>query len=159
MPDQTAGSESSVSAQFPRLDHVGIMVRNLEASSNEWQRRFGLSISSTFEAPALNIRASFFALASATIELFTIDEPTALSDALGHESAKIDHIALRFDKSLGEVDLRGCTIRGPGRPDRIDGPFQIAGSDHVWTEPPGIDVLLQLIAPGTAELQGHDQSS
>ena len=153
MPDQAPDSESSFAAHFPRLDHVGVMVRNLEATSNQWQRRFGLSISSTFEAPGLNIRASFFALASATIELFTIDDPTALSDALGRESAKIDHIALRFDKSLGEIALRGCNIRGPGRPDRIDGPFQIAGSDHVWTEPPGIDVLLQLITPGTAELQ------
>lgn len=159
MPDQTPGSESSAPDQFPRLDHVGVMVRNLEAAAEQWQRRFGLSVSSTFEAPALNIRASFFTLASATIELFTIDEPTALSNALGHEPAKIDHIALRFNKSLGEVDLRGCTIRGPGRPDRIDGPFQIAGSDHVWTEPPGIDVLLQIITPGTTHLDGDSKRS
>lgn len=154
MPDQKLDSESSVAAHFPRLDHVGVLVRNLGVTSIQWQRRFGLSISSTFEAPALNIRATFFALGSATIELFTIDDPPALSDALGREPAKIDHIALRFDKSLGEVDLSGCTIRGPGRPDRIDGPFQIAGSDHVWTEPPGIDVLLQLITPGNADLPG-----
>lgn len=156
MPALTPDSESSVAAaDAPRLDHVGVMVRNLEATANQWQRRFGLSISSNFEAPALNIRASFFALASATIELFTIDDPKALSDALGRESAKIDHIALRFDKSLGEVDLTGCAIRGPGRPDRIDGPFQIGGSDHVWTEPPGIDVLLQIITARTADLQGQ----
>ncbi|MFJ2759801.1 VOC family protein [Nocardioides sp. NPDC087217] len=152
MPDQTPDPESSVPGQLPRLDHVGIMVRDLEATSNQWQKRFGLSIASTFEAPALNIRASFFSLTSASIELFTIDEPAALSNALGCESAMIDHIALRFDKPLGEVILGGCTIRGPGRPDRIDGPFKIAGSDHVWTEPPGIDVLLQLIAPETADL-------
>ena len=146
MPNREHGSDGS-QQQFPRLDHVGVLVRDLETVSDQWQTRFGLSVASTFEAPSLNIRATFLALATSTIELFTIDEPMALDRALGRGTAKIDHIALRFEETLNDLDLRGCTIRGPGRPDRIDEPFQIAGSTHVWTEPPGIDVLLQLITP------------
>lgn len=133
--------------ESPQLDHVGVLVRDLELAAEQWQRRFDLSITSTFEAPALNIRATFLALGSSTIELFTIDEPEALNRELGTTAARIDHVALRFGQALGDRHLRGCTIRGPGRPDPIDEPFHIAGSDHVWTEPPGIDVLLQLIAP------------
>jgi hypothetical protein len=126
------------------------MVRDLDAVAHQWQSRFGIAVASTFEAPSLNLRATFLDLAVATIELFTIDEPTALGAALGHEAAKIDHIALRFDTSMTEIDLTGCAFRGPGRPGLIERPFQIAGSDQVWTEPPGIDVLLQLITPASA---------
>lgn len=145
MPDPGTDSEGSAPEQPPRLDHIGVLVRDLEKVADEWQSRFGLSVASTFEAPALNIRAAFLALAPATIELFTIDEPAALDNALGGAPARIDHIALRFQDTMDDLDLRGCAIRGPGRPHRINEPFLIAGSEHVWTEPPGIDVLLQLI--------------
>lgn len=138
--------------QCPRLDHVGILVRDLEDSVAQWQNRFGVPVAATFEAPSLDIRAAFLTLASAKIELYTIDEPVALDLALGDAPAKIDHIALRFGHSLGDVDLTGCTIRGPGRPAVVSRPFQIGNSDHVWTEPPGINVLLQIIAPFEATL-------
>lgn len=137
--------------QLPRLDHVGVMVRDLDAAAHQWQSRFGVAVASMFEAPALHLRATFLDLATATIELFTIDEPAALNAALGQEAAKIDHIALRFDRSMSEMDLTDCAFRGPGRPHVIEKPFQIAGSDQVWTEPPGIDVLLQLITPASAQ--------
>ncbi|WP_174552643.1 hypothetical protein [Nocardia speluncae] len=142
-PDVADGTEE----QFPRLDHVGVLVRDLEQASAQWQSRFAVPITSTFEAPALNIRATFFNLGSAKIELYTIDEPKTLEYALGSAPAKIDHIALAFGASLSDADLNGCTIRGPGRPDPISSPFRIGSSDHIWTEPPGIDILLQLITP------------
>jgi catechol 2,3-dioxygenase-like lactoylglutathione lyase family enzyme len=147
MTNKSGGSDGGSGGEGPRLDHVGVLVRDLEAASAHWESRFGLPVASTFEAPSLNIRAAFLALPTSTIELYTIDEPTALQRALGGASAKIDHLALRFGDELEELDLRGCALRGPGRPDRIVEPFRIAGSDHVWTEPPGIDVLLQLITP------------
>ncbi|MFI9534427.1 VOC family protein [Nocardia fusca] len=150
MSKRPRGFSVEAGEQFPQLDHVGILVRDLEQASDQWQSRFGVPIASTFEAPSLDIRARFLILASAKIELYTIDEPNALDSALAGTSAKIDHIALRFGENLSEVDLTGCTIRGPGRPDPISTPFQVAGSDHVWTEPPGIDVLLQLITPSEA---------
>lgn len=131
----------------PMLDHVGVMVRDLDSASDHWKSRFGLNVDSVFAAPSLNIRATFFVLGSAKIELFTIDEERALEAALGDGAAKIDHIALRFEQSPTDSVLSGCTIRGPGRPDRIDQPFRIAGLDHVWTEPPDINILLQLITP------------
>ncbi|HEY3470793.1 MAG TPA: VOC family protein [Amycolatopsis sp.] len=134
----------------PRLDHVGVLVRDLDAVADQWRDRFGLSVASAFEAPSLDLRARFLTVGTSTIELFTIDEPVALERALGRAPARIDHIALRFGSALGDLDLTGCTIRGPGRPDRIEEPFLIAGAEHVWTEPPGIDVLLQLITPAAA---------
>jgi hypothetical protein len=131
----------------PRLDHVGILVRDLELATTHWQSRFNVSIAHTFQAPSLAIRATFLAIASANVELYTIDDPDVLDLALGGASAKLDHIALRFDGNTSELDLAGCTIRGPGRPDPIGAPFIIADSEHVWTEPPGIGILLQLITP------------
>lgn len=147
MADPAPSGDAVPDEHLPRLDHVGVLVRDLDAVAGQWQDRFGLSVASAFDAPALDLRARFLTAGAATIELFTIDEPAALARALGRAPARIDHIALRFDSSLGDLDLTGCTLRGPGRPDLIEEPFLVAGSEHVWTEPPGIDVLLQLIAP------------
>lgn len=132
---------------MPQLDHVGILVRDLELATTQWQRRLNVTIAHTFEAPAFDIRATFLAIASAKIELYTIDDSKVLDLALGSASARLDHIALRFADNASEVVLSGCTIRGPGRPEPIEAPLRIADSDHIWIEPPGIDVLLQLITP------------
>ena len=146
----TYAGEAVSGEQAPRLDHVGVLVRDLEAVADQWQRRFGLTVASAFEAASLDLRALFLTAGASTIELFTIDEPAALDLALGRAQARIDHIALRFGDAMGDHALTGCTIRGPGRPDRIEEPFRIGDSDHLWTEPPGIDVLLQLITPAAA---------
>ncbi|HEY3562134.1 MAG TPA: VOC family protein [Kribbella sp.] len=150
MTDPTPAGGTVPGEPVPRLDHVGVLVRDLDAVADRWRDRFGLSVAAGFEAPSLDLRARFLAAGASTIELFTIDEPAALDRALGRAPARIDHIALRFDTALGDLDLAGCAIRGPGRPDRIEEPFLIAGAEHVWTEPPGIDVLLQLITSTAA---------
>jgi hypothetical protein len=154
MADYSAPSppETTSESDGPHLDHVGVLVRDLEVASAQWQRRLNASIAHTFDAPSFAIRARFLATASAKIELFTIDDPAALNAELGDAQAKIDHIALRFAAGTDAIDLTGCTIRGPGRPDPIESPIRIADSHHAWVEPPGIDVLIQLITPAVHQL-------
>lgn len=132
---------------LPRLDHIGILVRDLDAAVTYWTNRFDIEVARTFSAPAMDIVSVFLNTAGAEIELYTVEDSSALDNALGNATSKLDHIALLLHHADGP-ELVGCDIRGPGRRDPIAAPITIGESTHVWTEPPGIDVLLQLIRPG-----------
>lgn len=129
-----------------RLDHVGILVRDLASARAQWCDRFGVEVARAVDVPAMSISAAFLSVSGAEVELYTVHDPAALDAALGGAPAKLDHVALRLHRADGP-ELVGCSIRGPGRPDPIARPILMGDSTHVWTEPPGIDVLLQLIRP------------
>ena len=131
---------------LPRLDHVGILVRDLDSALRHWSARFGVGIARNVEVPAMGISAAFLNISGAEVELYTIGDRDALDAALAGTPAKLDHIALRLHRADGS-ELAGCAIRGPGRAEPIAAPILLGDATHVWTEPPGIDVLLQLIRP------------
>ena len=131
---------------LPRLDHVGILVRDLDSALTQWSARFGVGVARRVEFPATGISAAFLDISPAQVELYTIDDGNALDAALEGTAAKLDHIALRLHRADGP-ELAGCAIRGPGRTEPIAAPILLGDATHVWTEPPGIDVLLQLIRP------------
>jgi catechol 2,3-dioxygenase-like lactoylglutathione lyase family enzyme len=130
----------------PELDHVGVLVRDLPAAVAAWAERFNVGVVRRFEAPDLDLSAVFLDVAGAAIELYTLHDDAALDRTLGARPATLDHVALRLRGPDGP-ELSGCVIRGPGRLEPIAAPIHLAGAMHVWTEPPGIDVLLQLITP------------
>ena len=131
---------------LPRLDHVGILVRDLDSALTHWSARFGVTVARKVEVPSMGISAAFLDIPGAEVELYTIDDRDALDAALAGTPAKLDHVALRLHGVDGP-ELAGCAIRGPGRAEPIAAPIVLGDATHVWTEPPGIDVLLQLIRP------------
>lgn len=134
------------SAGPPRLDHVGILVRDLDSALTHWTTRFGVGVAREVEVPVMGISAVFLDISGAEVELYTIDDGDLLDAALAGTPAKLDHVALRLHHVDGP-ELAGCAIRGPGRAEPISAPILLGDATHVWTEPPGIDVLLQLIRP------------
>lgn len=94
----------------------------------------------------MSISAAFLNVSGAEVELYTLHDLDALEMALAGAPAKLDHLALRLHHADGR-ELAGCTIRGPGRPEPIEAPIRMGEATHVWTDPPGIDVVLQLIRP------------
>lgn len=94
----------------------------------------------------MGISAAFLNVSGAEVELYTMHDLDALDVALDGAPAKLDHVALRLPHADGP-ELAGCAIRGPGRAEPIAAPVLMGEATHVWTEPPGIDVLLQLIRP------------
>jgi hypothetical protein len=144
MPEQPpAGTPSD---GLPRLDHVGILVRDLDSALTQWTTRFGIGVARKVEVPVMGISAVFLDISGAEVELYTIDDGDVLDAALAGTPAKLDHVALRLHRADGP-ELAGCAIRGPGRAEPIAAPILLGDATHVWTEPPGIDVLLQLIRP------------
>lgn len=144
MPDQPVAVPPSDG--LPRLDHVGILVRDLDSALTHWSARFGYRVARNVEVPAMGISAAFLDISGAGVELYTIDDRHALDVALEGTTARLDHVALRLQRADGP-ELAGCAIRGPGRAEPISAPIVLGDATHVWTEPPGIDVLLQLIRP------------
>ncbi len=144
MSEQHVGATPSEAT--PRLDHVGILVRDLDSALTQWGARFGVGVARRVEVAATGISAAFLDISPAQVELYTIDDGNALDAALEGTAAKLDHIALRLHRADGP-ELAGCAIRGPGRTEPIAAPILLGDATHVWTEPPGIDVLLQLIRP------------
>lgn len=94
----------------------------------------------------MNISAVFLNVSGAEVELYTVHDLDTLDAALDGAPAKLDHVALRLHHADGP-ELAGCAIRGPGRAEPIAAPIRMGDATHAWTEPPGIDVLLQLIRP------------
>jgi catechol 2,3-dioxygenase-like lactoylglutathione lyase family enzyme len=139
-------STSPPSAGLPRLDHIGVLVRDLDSALTHWSDRFGVGVARRVEVPVMDISAVFLDLSGAEVELYTIHDLDALDAALEGAPAKLDHVALRLHDADGP-ELAGCAIRGPGRAEPIAAPILLGDATHVWTEPPGIDVLLQLIRP------------
>lgn len=137
---------SPPSAGLPRLDHVGILVRDLDSALAHWSNRFGVEVARAVEVPDMSISAAFLNVSGAEVELYTLHDLDALDVALDGAAAKLDHVALRLHHADGP-ELEGCAFRGPGRAEPIAGPILMGEATHVWTEPPGIDVLLQLIRP------------
>ena len=131
---------------LPRLDHVDILVRDLDSALTHWSARFGVGVARKVEVPAMGISAAFLNISGAEVELYTVDDRDALDALLDGTPAKLDHVALRLPRADGP-ELAGCAIRGPGRAEPIEAPILLGNATHVWTEPPGIDVLLQLIRP------------
>ncbi|MGV9796814.1 VOC family protein [Mycobacterium sp. NPDC003449] len=130
----------------PRLDHVGILVRDLDSALTHWCDRFGVDVARKVEVPVMSISAAFLDVSGAEVELYTVHDRDVLDTALDGAPAKLDHVALRLPHADGP-ELAGCAIRGPGRPEPIAAPILMGDATHVWAEPPGIDVLLQLIRP------------
>ncbi|WGY00437.1 VOC family protein [Nocardioides sp. QY071] len=136
----------STPPELPRLDHVGILVRDLESTLASWCSRFGVDVARRVEVASMDLSAAFLDISGAEVELYAIRDQEVLAAALGGAPARIDHIALRLPGADGP-ELADCVIRGPGRPEPIAAPIRLGDATHVWTEPPGIDVLLQLIRP------------
>lgn len=146
--NESAGRPTDADARTgsPELDHVGVLVRDLPSAVAAWADRFDVGVARRIEVPDLDLSAVFLDVRGAAIELYTLHDEAALDRALDARPAALDHVALRL-RGPGGPELSGCLIRGPGRPDPIAAPIHLAGATHVWTEPPGIDVLLQLITP------------
>jgi hypothetical protein len=121
-------------------------VRDLDSALTQWCDRFGVEVARTVDVPAMSISAAFLNVSGAEVELYTVHDRDALDAALDGAPAKLDHVALRLHDADGP-ELAGCVIRGPGRADPIEAPILTGDVTHVWTEPPGVDVLLQLIRP------------
>lgn len=120
-----------------KLDHVGVLVADLEAAKTFARDVLGLELDREFEAPEHGLAGAFFGLGGGDLEVFTLSEPASGRLPEGAPGT-IDHVAVRVDDLDAErerLSAQGVRFTGPMHPEPIDDPVDLRGARHLWTDP------------------------
>jgi methylmalonyl-CoA/ethylmalonyl-CoA epimerase len=115
--------------KLKRIDHVGVIVANLERARVLLEN--GLGLKPVREVQRAELKATFFRCAEADVELIEITDPQMRKERLGEgREAHVEHIAFEVE-SLNDilVALESLGIKTTGEP-------QVSAAyTTVWTEP------------------------
>ena len=126
-----------------RIDHIGVVVDDLEEGRRFVEEKLGLSLVRAGDAPAVGRRFAFYRCGDCQIELIEELDPAARGRSAGPQGATIEHIAIQVDDLDGAMEvLEGLGVRFRDRP------VQVGSNRSVWTRPDSSDgVMYQLFAP------------
>lgn len=127
--------------QLRRIDHVGVIVDNLEDACELLEHGLGLEPQETIARD--DLRAAFFACGETRIEVIEIIDADARQQRLGDAPARIEHIALLADDLSETLDALAALGIQPNAPPRPSGK-----NLTFWTDPAtSDDVMFQFIVP------------
>lgn len=113
-----------------RLDHVGIVVDDLEQAKRFLAEVLGLEMTNAVEVESAKLKAAYFRCGEVEIELLELGDSAARQARLGTGvKANIEHIAVEVDAL--ESMLSMLNQRGVG----TTPPQPILGGVGVWTDP------------------------
>ncbi|MFR9774149.1 VOC family protein [Nocardia sp. SC052] len=128
-------------------DHVGYVVRSLDAGIAAFAEPFGLRVVSEASAPEYSIKVVYLTGGGITVELVEIADAELAEERLAGLSVRLDHVAYR----VGDIDDAAMRLRRSGArftaPDgtEIDCPLEFGGARHLMVRPanaPGVTVQL-----------------
>jgi catechol 2,3-dioxygenase-like lactoylglutathione lyase family enzyme len=132
------------------LNHVGYLVRDLDAAVAEWTERFGLEVVRPVELPQYSISGHYLGEGSGSVELFTLTDERLLSERLGDATIVLDHAAYEvadIDAIAVAMHASGVRFCGPDRREEVREPITIGAMRHLWTVPyTSFGQSLQLLA-------------
>lgn len=85
-----------------RIDHVGILVDNLESAGNFVRDVLGFSFDRQISIPG-RLEALFFRCGDAAVELIEVTDAAERRERLGSASARLEHVAVEVDELPGHV--------------------------------------------------------
>lgn len=109
-----------------RLEHVGIVVEDIEAASRLLTEQVGLALESADNRD--DLRLAFFAAGGARVELIEPVDPELRARRLGDDRARIEHLAFEVDSldaTLEALAALGIETTAP--------PRESHGNRSVWT--------------------------
>jgi methylmalonyl-CoA/ethylmalonyl-CoA epimerase len=102
---------------FIRVDHIGVIVADLEEAGRWLGEAFGLPLDRMIKAPDRGIRAAFYRCGDVDIEVIEISDPEARRQRLGEGvRARIEHIAVEVDSlktALARLAALGVRTSAP----------------------------------------------
>lgn len=103
---------------FKRLDHVGVVVDDLE-EAQAFLAQLELSAVRNLVIPG-RLRAAFYQCGETQIEVIEITDEKERSQRLGDEKARIEHVAMEVeDLDTTARALRGLGVAFTGEPMRL----------------------------------------
>lgn len=113
-----------------RLDHVGIVVDDLEAAKLFVGGVLGLEMTNEVAIAAAKMKAAYFRCGEVEVELLELGDPEARKARLGAGvKANIEHVALEVDAL--ESTITDLNARGVG----TTNPQPVLGGLGAWTDP------------------------
>jgi len=122
------------------LDHVGYLVRDLDAGVARVTSTLGADVDRTVDRPQWSLYGHYVG----ALEVFTFTDRQLLDERLGAGvDAKLDHVAYRVD-DLGEAMARlaGAQFSGPDLRGATREPFDLGNALHIWTVVDGLGLQL-----------------
>lgn len=114
-----------------RIDHVGIVVKNLDEATTFLSDVFHLEMVKSVDDPDRRLKAAFFRCGDINLEVLEPDDPAERARRLGPGSeARVEHIAIQVD-DLGNT-LESLMANGVQVNPRI--PISVSGGLTTWTE-------------------------
>lgn len=120
------------------VDHVGYLVRDLDAAVAEFSERFGLEVVRPVVLPQFSILGQYLGQGSGSVELFTITDDALLAERLAGERIVLDHAGYEvadIDAVAAAWHERGVRFSGPDRREEVHEPILLGGVRHLWTVP------------------------
>jgi methylmalonyl-CoA/ethylmalonyl-CoA epimerase len=115
-----------------RIDHVGIVVDDLDAASRLLGDVLGMTLVRTLHIPERQLHAAFFRCGETNIELIQLDDPDARASRLGDGPARIEHIAIEVD---GTIEEAAPKLAKAGVEVASAEPMRTATSLSLWSDP------------------------
>jgi methylmalonyl-CoA/ethylmalonyl-CoA epimerase len=115
-----------------RIDHVGIVVDDLDAASRLLRDVLGMTFVRAVEIPERQLHAVFFRCGETNVELIQLDDPAARASRLGSGPARVEHIAIEVEGTLEEAAPR---LAEAGVQMASAEPMRTAHSASLWSDP------------------------
>ena len=119
-----------------RLEHVGVLVEDLEAAVAFARDVLELGEPMEIRVDEHGLSAAFFPLGAGRLELLRFDEP---GDRLPPGTpSRIDHIAVEvddLDAEAARLREHGVEFQAPLDPAPVSAPIELRGRRHLWTRP------------------------
>lgn len=100
--------------KIKRIEHVGVVVRDLEASRRLWEDCLGISCGGTEESARNRLRLSLYPVGESMVELITgLDFDSKYSRMIAEGKGGLNHICFEvedIDEALTELKAKGVAL-------------------------------------------------
>ena len=107
-----------------RIDHVGIVVDNLDSAVTFVRDVLGFTFDRQISIPG-RLEAMFFRCGDTAVELIEVTDPVLRSERLGGAAARLEHLAIEVDELSEAVEgLRRSSVETTSPTPSIIGPIR-----------------------------------
>lgn len=122
-----------------RIDHVGYLVRDLDAAVRDVSRRLSLDVVRRFERPQFELLGAYLGADGGNVELFSFSDPELTERRLGgREDMALDHVAHEVSDLAAVTEAlraQGTRFTGPDQRGELERAVDLGGVLHIWTVP------------------------
>ena len=126
-----------------KIDHVAVIVKDLEAAINSYSEMFGFEVVDTMEGPGGEFKSVTIASGDIRMEFFQPLKPGSFRKFLDERGGGLHHISYATDDIEGELK----SLKAQGRRLQTEEPMSLPNGDKVaFVHPEAAEnVLIELV--------------